>query len=77
MLEGWEAPDVVGLVALAGLIYFILSACCFRKPTTADRIASLRTFFAVVRKPDSNQGNGTFLSGSRLLWIKAYSTFES
>lgn len=44
---GWEAPDVVGVLIVIGIVYFILSKC-FRTPTTAERIAGLRTFFSVL-----------------------------
>ena len=50
--SGWEAPDVVGALIVIGIIYFILSTC-FRKPTTAERIAGLRTFFSVLDVDDS------------------------
>ena len=44
---GWEAPDVVGLLFIIWLVYFIFSRC-FGKSSTADRIAGLRTFFSVL-----------------------------
>lgn len=48
---GWEAPDVVGVLLLIGIIYLILKRCT-AKSSTADRIAGLRTFFSVLDEDD-------------------------
>ena len=49
---GWEAPDVIGVMILLGIVYFIFSTCT-RTRTTAERIAGLRTFFSVLDTDDS------------------------
>ena len=49
---GWEAPDVVGVLIVIGIVYFIFSRC-FHTPTSAERIAGLRTFFSVLDTDDS------------------------
>lgn len=48
---GWEAPDVVGVLLLIGIIYLVLSKC-MAKSSTRDRIAGLRTFFSVLDEED-------------------------
>jgi hypothetical protein len=49
---GWEAPDVVGLIFAILFVLWILSKC-FRKSTTAEAIAPLRTFLSMMDTDDS------------------------